>query len=411
MTMRRVLLTTHSCYLDDSNGAAVASRALMQTLERRGFAVEVLSGTMLDLAQDVDLAAWLGVRGFSFQSYGGTSWSVDASGIRPEQPRHYRLNARGVPVTLHHGATTRPHAPDSVERAEFLHLFEAVLDRFRPDVLINYGGDLLAHEIRSRARARGVSIVFPLHNFHYSIIDTFLTVDAVIVPSQFAADYYRKSLGLKCTVLSNLIDFSRVQAANREPKYLTFVTPSFEKGVYAFARIADELCRRRSDIPLLVVEGRGTERTLVDCGLDLRGHGNVYLMDHTSDPRRFWAVTKVGLMPSLWMENQPLVAVEAMINGVPVIASDRGALPETLGSAGIVLPLPDRLTQFTRELPASREAASWVEAVIRLWDDADWYTEQNRRALTEARRWSPEVLEPLYVEFFENVGSGQGRRG
>ena len=37
--------------------------------------------------------------------------------------------------------------------------------------------------------------------------------------------------------------------------------PCAEKGVYAFARIAHELGRRRPDIPLLVVESRGTPST------------------------------------------------------------------------------------------------------------------------------------------------------
>jgi hypothetical protein len=50
---------------------------------------------------------------------------------------------------------------------------------------------------------------------------------------------------------------------------------SYNKGVYAFSRIADELGRKRPDIALLVVEGRGTRRTPVDCGIDLRVHGSM----------------------------------------------------------------------------------------------------------------------------------------
>ncbi|MBX6315174.1 MAG: hypothetical protein IRY99_20030, partial [Isosphaeraceae bacterium] len=58
-SIRRVLFTTHACYLDDSNGAAVSSRDLMQMLARHGFAVEVLCGAQFDLDQEIDLAAWL----------------------------------------------------------------------------------------------------------------------------------------------------------------------------------------------------------------------------------------------------------------------------------------------------------------------------------------------------------------
>ncbi len=306
-------------------------------------------------------------------------------------------------MTLHHSPTSRLHEPDEPERDEFLRLYEDVLERFCPDVLVNFGGDLLAHEVRIRARVRGIVVVFALHNLNYSIIDPFATTDAVIVPSRFAADHYRKALGLDCTVLSNLVDFRRVRAASRDPRYLTFVNPSYEKGVYAFVRIADELGRRRPDIPILVVESRGSERTLVDCGLDLRPHGTVHLMGHTDDPRHFWSVTRVCLMPSLAAETQGLAAVEAMANGIPVIASDRGALPETLGGAGIVLPMPERLNPTSQLLPTPEEIAPWVEAIIRLWNDGEFYAAHEHRAIAESSRWAPEVLEPLYARFFNRV--------
>ena len=34
------------------------------------------------------------------------------------------------------------------------------------------------------------------------------------------------------------------------------------------------------------------------------------------------------------MENAALVAMETMFNGIPVLASNRGGLPETIGDAG-----------------------------------------------------------------------------
>jgi glycosyltransferase involved in cell wall biosynthesis len=225
-----------------------------------------------------------------------------------------------------------------------------------------------------------------LHNFNYRSPAAFADTDAIIVPSRFAASYYRRTLGLECLPLPNLVDFERVRVAARDPRYVTFVNPSHEKGVYAFARIADELGLRRPDIRLLVVEARGTERTLVDCGLDLRAHGNVNVMSHTPDPRHFWGVTRICLPPSLWWENQPAIDYEAMINGIPVIGSDRGGTPEVLGDAGIVLGIASRLTPSTRDLPTAAEVEPWVKAIIGLWDDPAWYAEQSRRSVAEARR-------------------------
>jgi glycosyltransferase involved in cell wall biosynthesis len=66
-------------------------------------------------------------------------------------------------------------------------------------------------------------------------------------------------------------------------------------------------------------------------------------------PRRrvdeVWPQLDCVVLPSRtapnWIEGMPRAAVEAMANGVPVIASTAGALPETVGPAGLVVPEED----------------------------------------------------------------------
>ena len=399
---RHVLFVSHGCYLDDSNGAAIASRALTEVLRAGGLSPSVLSGMMLDLNLEVVPEEWLIAKGCEI-GHPIEASGTDSSGSRVEIPPHLRVTHRGISVTFLRASTTRLHDADDDERIEFLRLLDLTLASHRIDVVVCFGGNRLACEARSLAHSRGIVTVFPLHNFHYFDRTAFVDADEVIVPSQFARDYYSSFLGLRCTVLPNPVDHGRILAERREPTFLTLVNPALEKGVYPFARIADELGKRRPDIPILVVESRGTEATVAGCGLELRAHGTVHFMAHTADPRDFWGVTKVCLLPSVWWENQPLVAVEALINGIPVIGSDRGGIPETLGGAGIVLPLPERITQATRILPTVEEVRPWVEAVIRLWDDSEFYEKHCRQALHEAKRWDPAVLEPRYVEFFRNL--------
>ena len=161
----------------------------------------------------------------------------------------------------------------------------------------------------------------------------------------------------------------RVIAEDREPRYVTLVNPQPEKGAAVFARIALELGRRRPEIPLLVVEGAGRPDGLAGLPVDLSGLTNLHRMANTPDPRDFYRVSRVVLMPSLWRESLGRVAVEAMANGIPVLASDRGALPETLGDAGFVLTIPDRYTSSSAAVPDRAEVAPWVASIERLWDD------------------------------------------
>jgi len=395
---QKILFVATTCYFDTNNGASVACRAMMECLARHGFAAEAVTGTVFEADHEVVPATFLAAEGLSYEVVPGDP--TDPAG---DAATAFRLDVRGVVAHLFQSPVARLHKLDEAEREGFLRLLKATMDRLRPDVVVTYGGDELARQVRATARARGAVVVFALHNFNYRDRTAFTDVDAVFTPSRFVASFYQSKLGIDCHALPNLIDFDRARAEARDPRYVTFVNPSYEKGVFVFARIADELGRRRPDIPLLVVEGRGSERMLVDCGLDLRVHGNVNLLGHVPDIRDFWGLTKISLMPSVWWEAQGLVAIEAMINGIPVLASDRGALPETLGDGGIVLPVPPRLTPATRELPTAAEVEPWVKTIIGLWDDPVWYAEQCRRARAETQRWTPEVLEPQYVRFFESL--------
>lgn len=156
-TNRRVLWLTFGCYLDDSNGAAVASRALVGALAREGFAIEVICGGMFDHDREIDLADWLTARGTAFEVVDDSAWLLDGRGVRPDVPRHLRLWNAGVPVSLVPGGTTRLHDPDDNEHRSVLRLFNNAIEAFRPDVLAMYGGDRIVLDALAEARRSGTS--------------------------------------------------------------------------------------------------------------------------------------------------------------------------------------------------------------------------------------------------------------
>jgi glycosyltransferase involved in cell wall biosynthesis len=57
------------------------------------------------------------------------------------------------------------------------------------------------------------------------------------------------------------------------------------------------------------------------------------------------------------------LTAEAMLNGIPVLASNRGALPDTVRAAGFVFDIPAKYTPATRDVPPAEEVEPWVETM------------------------------------------------
>ncbi|WP_165247681.1 glycosyltransferase [Paludisphaera soli] len=91
-----------------------------------------------------------------------------------------------------------------------------------------------------------------------------------------------------------------------------------------------------------------------------------------------------------------------MANGIAVLASDRGTLPETLDDGGF-LPTPPEGFTGGLATPADREVAPWVATIERLWDDPAWEARHRELVLMEAGRWAPDAVAGRYQYFFGSI--------
>ncbi len=191
------------------------------------------------------------------------------------------------------------------------------------------------------------------------------TIDAVhrfIAPSAFAARRIAdQALGdAPIAVLHNFAGDEEFAAA-----------PPAGRGGHALfaARLAEE---KGADTAILAAAASGVPLAVAGAGPDAprlerlaREHAAPVTFLGRIPPEQMAAVRAHAafvLAPSRWDEPCPYSVIEAMAAGLPVLASDRGGLPEMVGEDAA---LPDR------------DVDRWAAAMRTLWEDA---AERNRRA-------------------------------
>ncbi len=367
----RVLLAAHNVYTEFTSGAARSVRAIMEWLAGDGHVCRVLSAAWFEATPGAELKPHLAQLGIAPRGRAVTG----GCGVLD-----YTLS--GIPVTVLETQQRTSNTPNRAEALQYYLLFQDILREFRPDLVLTYGNHPVLIGAMHDARASGATTVRTVRAYGYEHRAWFDDIDRVLTNSLHVARYYRDRIGLASTALPSPILWSDVLGPEDARRFLTFVNPSLHKGAALFARLADTLGRARPDIPILIVQSgvRAARLGAVE-GLDLTQYSQIVISPPIADARVLYGLTRLLLVPSVFHEPFGRVAAEAMINGIPALVSDRGALPETVGDGGIVLPVPAWMQPDSHRVPDADELKPWLEAVVRLWDDTAAY----RRATTAAR--------------------------
>lgn len=149
----------------------------------------------------------------------------------------------------------------------------------------------------------------------------------------------------------------------------------------------------------LVVVGEGPERERVEAAaLSLGLEACVVFAGHTSDVRPFYALADVLALPS-HSEGSPLVLLEAMAAGVPVVATAVGGVPEvaTDGETALLVPPHD--------------PSAFANALARVLSDATLARSlADKAAAHVAERFSPEARALALVRIYGALVAGEAGR-
>ena len=400
LTGARLLLVLPQLPQDPASGAARSTRTMCEMLAAAGAEVRAVATTASESASRHDPVAFLRDLGIQPEITKGHTRQC----VRPE----LAFTHRGIGYHLLDVGPRNMHAWQKVVGVQFDLMFDRELHSFRPDIVVAFGG--LPEDVRryERARRQSAKIVFSLRNFGYTGAKSLLSsMDGILTPSRFLTDFYRTALDIGSTPLPLPMELDDVIAPERDPIFFTMINPAPEKGLMLIATLAEQLSLRRPDIPLLFIESRGSAGKLVQAGMlggfDLRRHDNLTMSPPLGQPKEIYLATRAVLAPSLWQEPAGRVAAEAVLNGIPPLVSDRGGLPETCNGAGFYLPIPPDITP-SYPLPVRPEVVEpWLELMLRLEGDDDFYREESQRALEAGAIYRPENLQPRYVEYFRDI--------
>jgi glycosyltransferase involved in cell wall biosynthesis len=295
------LLYVSGTYMPAAGGAEISSFSLLRALSRLGLAVTVF-----------------------------TSSQVAAD------PRYGEL--AGIEV-VH---TTRSHL--------VRHLAEHI--RRQPgEVLLTQ--NLWADTALSFAKAAGIPSVYYARTAfgELDLKSQFLAPHTIVANSEAVREYIKAKWDREAYVVRSIVDLDAYRVDQNTREFITIVNPIELKGGKIFRAIA----RRSPERSFMAVEGWGHLRAADGWNLELlrdlsAGFGsgklwipqevdlsdlkNVTLTRGVEDMKQIYSKTRILLVPSITAESAPRVAVEAMSNGIPVIGSRIGGIPESLGNCG-----------------------------------------------------------------------------
>jgi len=230
---------------------------------------------------------------------------------------------------------------------------------------------------------------------------------AVVGVSRYVADYIRKWSGIPAThVPISLLDpppYPDLGGFGNE--FVTLVNPCAVKGISIFLELADRM-------PAVRFAGVPTWGTTQEDRAALARRANVTVLDAVDNVDDILRRTRVLLVPSLWAEARSRIVVEAMLRGVPVIASDIGGIPEAKLGVDYLLPvrpieryqaqLDEQMVPLA-ELPA-QDVAPWRAALERLLTDRAHYDELSRASREAALAGTAGLSVGPFEELLERVG-------
>lgn len=383
-----VLWAAPFCLHDSSSGSSMLLKLMLEQLSKRGMRCHALAALTFDAKNGT-----ASFPNFDEQLKQGQDW--------------FDLNENGVSYEYLKTASLSVQKMTREEEAQFYGVFLYTLENFKPDMLLIYGGGVLEISIIAECKRRGIATVVVVPNGNYANYN-FPNVDMLITEVPRSARLYYDNSRMNIIPTGTFIEPQKVLVQGEiTPKYITLINPHLSKGISIFLRLARMANKKHPEWKFLVVESRGTwAQALTQLKQNPKDFSNVSVAQHTNDIRLVYEQTKLLLAPSLLYENFGRVAAEAVMNGIPVISSTSGGLPDSVNGGGMCVPAPQKCHEDFGYFPSAEELEEWFEALETMLDPKN-YPEWQKKAKEAGKKHDIETSTDTLLAYIKAMFEGR----
>ena len=360
--MPKILWMSPYSLHDISSGASIHCKTVLECLAKRGFEVWSCSSFIFDSPAGASV-------------FNNLKDKIDSS-----KKSVFEIDDAGIHYIYTRSSSNFEQEQNLNDQELLFKVYCSVLDNFKPDFVMGFGTGMISMTSFAEAQRRGIVTIYPVLNGNHGNY-AFPNTDLILTDSHASANLYFRRDQIRMIPTGQLFDPVYCISNKRKPKYITFINPSFEKGLSIFAKLAQYCQKAHPDLRFLVVNSHGnfaeniqylhTKGNKDDHPLKPQDFDNVDMTPATNNMKPIYTVSKVLVTPSLWWESWGRVASEAVLNNIPVLGSTSGGLKEATFGAGIHLDAPEHCIKDNLSLPDDDEIKPWAQALERLVNE-DW---------------------------------------
>ena len=200
----------------------------------------------------------------------------------------------------------------------------------------------------------------------------------VIANSEYVSRRLERDFDIESSVVYPPINLDKYRVERNSRDYIAAVNPrNRDKGADIFLNIAEEMPNEEF-MCAGVFRNQSFKRRA-------EALSNLNYVGYCDDMRDFYKRTKLVVVPSRWNEAFGRSAAEPMVNGIPIVVSDRGGLPEVVGETGEVVTKINSID-------------AWKQAINTALENHDPQAERNR-----VKRFSAETQGIKFVEIVNGI--------